>query len=212
GKVVVGLVPGAAAIVEPETNLKIERLNVEKKGEKVAKREVQLDIDNSKGAAVSFLKELDGVSDFQIRTPQGIAAARGTAWRSSGGGSIQVLNGNVTFNSGTGQSITVPAGFSLGGGDGTVTQLSQAELDALVSAINSTPGFSATFDATTGSFTLGTPLGDFTEILEEVNPEEDPPDPDPNPDNDEDDDENPPQPDPPADNDDDDPYSSPPAI
>ena len=63
--------------VGPDTQMTINELDFEKAGEKVIKRKALLDL---KTGTVSALIENNtpDATDFKIKTPQGIAAARGT--------------------------------------------------------------------------------------------------------------------------------------
>ncbi len=134
GNVILGLMPGASTIVQTNTDVTISELDIEKKNEKVESRTVKLDMPSDAGGVISFLNELDGVSDFRIQTPSGIAAARGTAWQVSGG-NITVINGTVTVTTAGGQTISVPQGSMFNGQSGTVVQISDATLAALTQAI-----------------------------------------------------------------------------
>ncbi|MEM1157495.1 MAG: hypothetical protein AAF649_01320 [Verrucomicrobiota bacterium] len=135
-EVVVGLTPGAGTILEENTTMEIEKLSVEKKGEKLTKREVMLNLKNDDAAAVSFLKSFDGVSDFKIKTTTGIAAARGTIWRTTSS-VIQVIQGNVEFSFG-GRTVSVPAGSATtttGPDGGTITTLPDSVLNDIINAV-----------------------------------------------------------------------------
>jgi len=70
-------VPGAAVRVGPNSQLTLTELDFEKAGEKIIKRKAALDL---KTGTVSALIEHNSpdTTDFRIKTPQGIAAARGT--------------------------------------------------------------------------------------------------------------------------------------
>jgi hypothetical protein len=77
GVAIILTVPGAAVRIGPDSNLTISEMDFEKKGEKVVKRKALLDL---KTGTVSALIEHNTpeATDFKIKTPQGIAAARGT--------------------------------------------------------------------------------------------------------------------------------------
>jgi len=156
-KVVLGLVPGAGSIIEPDSQVSLNKVAVEKTGEKIESRSVELGLKNRAGSVISFLDNEDGLSEFAVRTPTGVAAARGTVWRTTGDDSIEVVNGTVTFSAG-GTTLSVPAGF--GAANGEVTQLSDAQIQELVDAINNTPGYSGQFDPNTGTLTITNEDGD----------------------------------------------------
>jgi hypothetical protein len=70
-------VPGAAVRIGPDSQMTLKEMDFEKSGEKITKRKALLDV---KTGTVSALIEHNtpDVTDFRIKTPQGIAAARGT--------------------------------------------------------------------------------------------------------------------------------------
>jgi hypothetical protein len=77
GVAIILTVPGAAIRVGPDSQLIIQELDFEKGGAKQMKRKATLDL---KTGTVSALIEgnMPETTDFRIKTPQGIAAARGT--------------------------------------------------------------------------------------------------------------------------------------
>jgi hypothetical protein len=104
GNVGLRLTPGATTVVGPNTTMKIQALNYSKTADGKKKRDILLDL--KQGALYNSLVKKDGQSDFQISTPEGVAAARGTDWSvtvgSNGGVTVAVVDGVV--------EITLPNG------------------------------------------------------------------------------------------------------
>jgi|GEM_PF-1338126 len=138
-KVMVGLTKGASTLLEEDSTLEVNNLKVKKKGNRITRRDILLEVD--KGSTLSFLKSTGDISDFKVKTTVGIAAARGTIWR-SGSNSIQVVDGVVSVTLPGGQTVSVPAGKQVTA-DGTVDVIDQAVLDALVAAINNNTNLDA---------------------------------------------------------------------
>jgi hypothetical protein len=109
GRVILGLLPGAATILSPNTTLAVRRLSLERSGDAVAKRDVQLELQSKTGSAISFLKKMDGASDFSVKTPFGVAAARGTIWKTTSTRVITV-SGTVSVTLNDGARVSVPSG------------------------------------------------------------------------------------------------------
>lgn len=135
--VMVGLTQGAGVVVEENTELGLDELSVEKKDEKVTKREVQLNLKNDKGSALSFLKNFDGATDYKVKTATAVAAARGTVWRTTQA-TVQVVAGNVQVIIG-GLTVDVPAGSAFTNAEG-VTTMTQGAIDAIVKAVEDAGG------------------------------------------------------------------------
>lgn len=161
GSVVLGLVPGAGTIVKPGTELEINKLEVEKNGNQIAKRDVEIKISNEQGEAFSFLKNFDSATEFKVVTPKGVAAARGTAWNTTGLGVITVANGNVTWTLPGGRVVNVPAFFAADA-NGTVTQISEEDVKRLMEEV----GFTYEIDED-GTLRITTDTG---EVVESENP------------------------------------------
>ncbi len=96
-------------------------------------------IDLKEGTTVSVLDPAKrAVNNYAIRTPKGVAAARGTTYStsvrlSSGGQAIVTVNtltGAVSFSIVGGPSLTVSAGNSSNSSSGTVTSISTAVANA----------------------------------------------------------------------------------
>ncbi|MEO0454079.1 MAG: hypothetical protein AAFY98_08075 [Verrucomicrobiota bacterium] len=93
GLVLLGIAPGAAAIIEPSTTLTIDR-NKTDRSSQTMKRDVSLNMTSKTGGVISMLKKQEGPISYSIRNPIGVAAARGTIYRVTGS-MVQVIEGNV---------------------------------------------------------------------------------------------------------------------
>lgn len=143
GTLLIGLLPGAAAIVEPSSTLTIEQTDVETKGAAITKREVGLDL--KEGGVISFLKKRDGQSNYTVRTPKGVAAARGTIWRTVVGLGIQVIDGIVRYNiGGLNLTVDVPAGDG-SNEQGQTGTLSDRDIQSITDQLKKM-GYEVTFD------------------------------------------------------------------
>ena len=110
GTVGLKLTPGATTVIGPNTTMKITGLDYSKTADGQNKREILLDL--KEGALYNSLVKKDGQSDFQIQTPEGVAAARGTDWSvtvSGKGVRVAVVDGTVIIILPNGHRIIVPA-------------------------------------------------------------------------------------------------------
>lgn len=136
GFVVLSLMPGADTVIANNSEVTISELDFEKTGEKTVSRKVKLSL--ASGTILGNLAKNDGVSDFKISSPMGVAAARGTQWGfnfSKNSGSLQVVNGVVQLTTPTGQVIEVGPGNMVSEANGTVgpvIQMSEAVFNALI--------------------------------------------------------------------------------
>jgi hypothetical protein len=125
GTVGLKLTPGATTVVGHNTTMKITGLDYSRTADGQNKREIMLDL--KQGALYNSLVKKDGQSDFQITTPEGVAAARGTDWSvtvSGKGVKVAVVDGTVVITLPNGHKIMVPAGkvaVSTIGGPGNLT-------------------------------------------------------------------------------------------
>lgn len=129
--VMVGLTAGAATLVEGGSDVAVNQLQVRKSGSRITHRSINLEV--TQGSALSFLKSSDSSADYSVRTPIGVAAARGTIWR-SGSDSIQVIDGVVSVTLPDGTVVSVPAGKQMTP-DGKVDVIDDAVLQTLADAI-----------------------------------------------------------------------------
>jgi hypothetical protein len=153
GFAVLSLMPGADAVIVSDSEVTVSELDFEKTGEKTVSRKVKLSL--ASGTILGNLAKGDGVSDFKISSPMGVAAARGTQWAfnfGKGSGSLQVVNGVVQLTTPSGKVISVGAGNMVAGTNGAigaVVQMTQEQLDALI-AILQKAGFKVTGGTTAG--------------------------------------------------------------
>lgn len=103
---------GAVATVGSNSELAVEKLNIDMQGDKIVTQEAMLDL--RRGNVVSTIDPTKkAINKYSIRTPKGVAAARGTVFGVNldnlGGGSVKALTGTVTFTSTLG-TFTLPVG------------------------------------------------------------------------------------------------------
>lgn len=77
GSAIIVAVPGAAISVSPSTQLILGPNDFAKQGDKVTSRKALIELKSGTVSALINHNERD-VTDFKIKTPQGVAAARGT--------------------------------------------------------------------------------------------------------------------------------------
>ncbi|MBW8782233.1 MAG: FecR domain-containing protein [Verrucomicrobia bacterium] len=127
---------GAVATIHPDTTVTLEKLAITASGGVVTKQTALLNL--KVGSIASNIDPANhNINDYGIRTPKGVAAARGTSYtvNVSSTGTVQVFvtNSAVTFyNAATGQTVKVPAGSKVVvAADGTIqppVQMTSAEL------------------------------------------------------------------------------------
>jgi len=145
GSVGLQLMPGAVTILQPSTELAINRLDYEKKSDNTVRRSVLLDL--KKGSVLSNLQKT-GASDFRIKTPYGVAAARGTTWETSTG-KVTVYESMVEVTLNSGRRITIQAGTFVeivNGDAGNAAPITQQEYDDMVQALKEA-GFNVTVES-----------------------------------------------------------------
>jgi hypothetical protein len=132
---------GTVATVKASTTISLEKLSVTSSGGAISKQTALINLKSG-----SVLSNLDpakkSVNDYGIRTPKGVAAARGTVYtvNVSATGAVQVFvtNSTVVFISPTGESVTVEAGFVVtvdeNGVVGVPTAAPQSLIDAAAGA------------------------------------------------------------------------------
>jgi len=139
GTVGLTLTPGAGTVVQPNSSVKISTLDFNKGADGSNNRNIRLNLKN--GSLISTLFKKDGHSDFQIATPYGVAAAKGTSWEVTVEGTtltVEVATGVVTVSGGTNGAAptSVPAGEAYSSATGALTALPQSVIDAIIQAIN----------------------------------------------------------------------------
>jgi hypothetical protein len=149
GTVGIHLMPGADTVVAPQTDVRIGTLNYSKNAAGAASRTVVLDL--RKGTVFNDLVHGDGVSDFRVKTPKGVAAARGTIW------SVTVVSGEVTIKVLRGEvvlitakiTVTIPGGHSFTTTTNLLAILSPQEVQQVVKEFTQA-GFTVTVTGNAG--------------------------------------------------------------
>lgn len=120
--------PGAVATIGSNSVVAVEKLAMTKQGTAVSSQEALLDLRS--GSIVSTIDPAKkAISQYGVRTPRGIATARGTVYGvavSVSGTSVATLNGSVTLNLGNGVSVSIPVGSASVNDATTVTNLAAA--------------------------------------------------------------------------------------
>ncbi len=144
GEVYLEAIPGAVATITPETTVLVEKLSVTKQGETVTAQEALLDL--KKGNIISTLDAAKkAVNRYGVRTPKGVAAARGTVYGTSvvftasgtSNTTVATLDGVVTLNLGNGVTVDVPFGQAASGGSDQAGATT-ATLEAAIAASGQT--------------------------------------------------------------------------
>jgi hypothetical protein len=115
GSLVLFLGAGMLLQISPNSEIVLEDFDFQQSGDLVSSRRATIKL--SQGKLMSSLSKMDPkVTDFKVKTPYGVAAARGTSWVtdiSNGGLDVSVNDGavavNVTVN-GSPATVTVLAG------------------------------------------------------------------------------------------------------
>ncbi len=108
---------GAVSTIKAGSKADLSKLSLTTANGVITKQSAIINL--SLGSVVSNLDETKkAINDYSIRTPKGVAAARGTIYivyvLSDGSSITYVARGSVTFiNQTTGKSVTVNAGFAV---------------------------------------------------------------------------------------------------
>lgn len=128
GQVFLETFPGAVATIQSNSTVLIEKLAIEKQGDTVTLQEALLDL--KKGNIVSTLDPAKkAINRYGVRTPKGVAAARGTVYGVSvsiSGTTVATLTGSVTVNLGNGVFVDIPAGMAAVNNAETVARIEAA--------------------------------------------------------------------------------------
>ncbi len=113
GRVALTPMPGVKSLITPNTDLLIESASEARSADGKVTTAATLDL--KQGAVVTDLIKQEGVTyDYNIRTPRGLAGARGTNYtvlvNSGGLETILVSHGTIVFNLLDGRSLSVTAG------------------------------------------------------------------------------------------------------
>jgi hypothetical protein len=128
GTVGIHLMPGADTIVSPNTDVSVKTLDYSQDSSGMANRKVLLNL--TKGTVYNALAHGDGTSDFKIKTPKGVAAARGTKWSITvtidGVVGIKVFDGTIVFF--TKITVTITSGHGYSTSTNLIVPLSPQEI------------------------------------------------------------------------------------
>lgn len=113
GQATIKFFDGTVAVVQPETAVSIQTHSVTAESGAVQKENTQLDL-RSGGVIASLDPAKKNVTNFRVRTPKGIAAARGTVFAvrvnpGTSDASVTTMNGTVTLITDHGE-ITIAVG------------------------------------------------------------------------------------------------------
>lgn len=113
GRVALTPMPGVKSLVAPNTDLVLESASETRQPDGTLATAATLDL--KQGAVVTDLLKQEGVSyDYNVRTPRGLAGARGTnytvAVNAAGIETIIVSHGSITFNLSDGRQLSIGTG------------------------------------------------------------------------------------------------------
>jgi hypothetical protein len=104
--------PGAVAVLRPGSRMRIEKLSITTAGDVLMRREIIFDL--KEGNLVSMIDPAKhNINRYAVRTPKGLANARGTAFTTSVTGedmTVSTTADSVTFTTPGGTSYTINAG------------------------------------------------------------------------------------------------------
>jgi len=106
--------PGTTSTIRPGTKVELEKLSLTSSSGVVTKQTAMVNL-RVGGVVSSIDPTKKSINDYAVRTPKGVAAARGTIYQvfvlADGSSITHVIRGSVTFyNPVTNQSVTVNAG------------------------------------------------------------------------------------------------------
>ena len=172
---------GTVAIVQPDSNVTIQEHNVVSQGGVVSKENTMLDL-HAGGVIASLDPSKKNVTNFRVRTPKGVAAARGTVFavrisQDTTNASVTTMSGTVTFVTDTG-TYTVSFGqTSSGNGVLSVADAVKANpalakdiLDA-ASVVAQAVGNGTVTNSAQSPNLVGTVLAAMMEVAKEASPD-----------------------------------------
>jgi hypothetical protein len=149
-KVIIEWVPGDTSIITADTTVTVSSLDY---GTSTGAPVRTVSLNLTKGNIFSHLVHNDGgATDFRIRTPEGVAAARGTDFNVHFAHGILTVTGfsdEVTITLVNGRAIRVRAGFSYHSGDADSGPSSPDDINFVIDLLRSA-GFTVT-----GSIKIG---------------------------------------------------------
>lgn len=120
--------PGVVATIQAGSTVVVEKILITRSGATVTEQEAMLDL--KKGNVISTLDPAKkAINKYGVRTPKGVAAARGTVYGVSvsiTGTSVATLSGTVTLNLGNGITVSIPLGSAIVPGSDTATTIANA--------------------------------------------------------------------------------------
>ncbi len=158
GRVIITPFPGIKSIISPSSDITIEKISETKaSGSNVALQQAVLNLKS--GAVVSGLEKQEGVAyDYAIRTPRGVAGARGTTYTvavaPSGVESVIVTDGRIQI------TLTSGATYNLAPGQASVSRPGAQE--TAISNVSELPAD----DQKTLKTTLESSLGEIAKAIE----------------------------------------------
>jgi hypothetical protein len=116
---------GPVVRVTEETELGIDKLNFEATG---ADSVIETQLDLSNGRILGRVNKMASASKYEVKTPQGVAAIKGTDYDISARGVVRVYDGQVVMTTTGGNNITINAGEMYDPGTGKVTTMTPDEI------------------------------------------------------------------------------------
>jgi hypothetical protein len=128
---------GPVVRITESTELALNKLNFDVTGSDVV---IDTELDLRSGRILGYVKRTSEASRYDVRTPQGVAAIKGTEYDISAIGVVKIVEGRVVFayQNAQGQTVTqvVNTGEVFMVTDGRVRPIDQAELDGLLRIMN----------------------------------------------------------------------------
>ncbi|MEW6305224.1 MAG: FecR family protein [Verrucomicrobiota bacterium] len=123
-----------AITVKPDSQLSLDKLSIDKTG---ADTVVETKLEVKKGSILGDVKKLSAASKFEVKTANGVAGIRGTAFHIFAVGIFRCSNGQILVLTSSGQAFTVNQGQSLNAAapQPTLQQLTPAETAAMVADV-----------------------------------------------------------------------------
>lgn len=169
--------PGGIATIGADTNVLVEKLGLEKQGNVITSQEALLDL--KKGTIISSLDpSKKAINKYGVRTPKGVASARGTVYAVTVGDNAYTitttLSGAVIISQVGGPTITIEAGnVSVNGESMTAQQAAgnpqvSAAVTQAVTVATAVLATVASDAATFGSAAAATAAGELNQVLNTI--------------------------------------------